>query len=46
MSSVLAFATLATTSLCWITIYMSTSNSGRTAEMLLIPGGARARFPR
>ena len=29
---------LATTSLCWITIYMSTSNPGRTAGIELAPG--------
>ena len=28
---------LATTSLCWITIYISTSNSGRTARFWLTP---------
>ena len=37
---------LATTSLCQITIYMSTSNSGRTAEIQLIRCGVRARVPR
>ena len=31
---------LATTSLCWITIYMSTSNPGRTAEIELAPSCA------
>ena len=28
---------LATTSLCWITIYISTSNPGHTAEIELTP---------
>ena len=33
---------LATTSLCWITIYISTSNSGRTARIEQAPTPALA----